>query len=234
MRISGQNKNGQKRYQGFTLIEMLIALTIGAAVATMSYLSLDSAIRADERVSEVTRQVDEIDRVWQYMGSDLLYAVERIWSGRSGDQKPAMIGVFGDRLSQSDVLVASEDDYLLQFVRSNRANLLNQVRSDLYMVGYRLTQDEGSGTKSLWRDSWSPVDGSGDPKVQRRRLLDGVKELGFRYLPSSFQSLEDGSWLTGWPADENVSEKLPAAVEITIESASMGKIVRRFALSVSD
>lgn len=220
--------------RGFTLIEMLIALAIGASVAVMSYSALKSAINSEERVSKVTQQVDEVDRVWQYIGRDLLYAAERTWSGRSGEKKSPMIGVFGDRLSQSDVLVASEDDYLLQFVRGNRGNLLNQARSDLYMVGYRLTQTEGEDTKSLWRDSWSPVDGSGDPTVQKRRLLDGIKTLSFRYLPTSFQSLEDGAWISGWPADGEFSAKLPAAVEITIESLSMGEVTRRFALSASD
>lgn len=217
---------------GFTLIEMLIALAIGATVAVMSYQALDSAIRAEQRVSAVTEQVDEIDRVWQNMNSDFLYAVPRKWTDRNGDEKSAMIGVFGDRLSQSDVLIASEDDYLLQFIRGNRSNLLNQPRSGLYMVGYRLTQDGDSNEKALWRDSWSPVDGSGDPKVQQRLLLGGIKEMSFRYLPTSFKSLNESAWSTGWPSSDGASQKLPAAIEVTIDSQTMGKIVRRFGLSV--
>lgn len=219
--------------KAFTLIEMLIAVAIGASVSVMAYQSLASAIRADERVSLVLSQIDEIDRVWQYMNGDLLYAVDRTWVDRGGEIKSAMIGVFGDRLSQSEVLIASEDDYLLQFIRSNRSNLLNQARSDLYMVGYRLTQEADQETKTLWRDTWSPVDGSGEPVLQQRRLLDGIKEMRFRYLSASFHSMED-SWLSGWPASSRVSEKLPAAVEVAIDSVAMGEVVRRFGLSVSD
>lgn len=222
------------RQRGFTLIEMLIALAIGASVAVMSYQSLDSAIRADEKVSRVTEQIDAVDRVWQNMSSDLLYAVERTWKDSSGDSKSAMIGVDGDRLSQSDVLIASEDDYVLQFVRGNRSNLLNQPRSNLYLVGYRLTQDEESDTKSLWRDSRFPLDASGDPDVQQRRLLDGIKEMSFRFLPASFSGLENAAWATGWPSGRTVSKNLPAAVEVTIDSLAMGKVTRRFALSVAD
>jgi len=219
--------------RGFTLIEMLIALAIGATVAVMSYQSLDSAIRADKKISKVTEQVDEIDRAWQNISNDLLFAVERTWKDNGGENKSAMIGVFGDRLSQSDVLIASEGDYLLQFVRGNRSNLLNQQRSNLFLVGYRLTQDEGAESKSLWRDSWSPVDGSGDPVMRQRRILDGIKEMSFRYLPISFKSIEDSTWVTGWPVGESLTQSLPAAVEVSIETVSMGKIVRHFALSVA-
>jgi general secretion pathway protein J len=219
--------------RGFTLIEMLIALAIGATVSVMSYQSLDSAIRADKKISKVTEQVDEIDRAWQNISSDLLFAVERKWKDSGGESKSAMIGVFGDRLSQSDVLIASEGDYLLQFIRGNRSNLLNQQRSNLFLVGYRLTQDADTDAKSLWRDSWSPVDGSGDPVMRQRRILDGIKEMSFRYLPVSFESIENSTWLTGWPAGSKLTQSLPAAVEVSIETFSMGKIVRHFALSVA-
>jgi type II secretion system protein J len=213
---------------------MLIALAIGAGIAVMAYSALDGTIKADQRVSAVTKSIDEVDRVWQYLGRDLLFAVERTWFNNSGEQKSAMIGVFGDRLSQSDVTIANEDDYLLQFIRGNRENLLDQPRSNLYLVGYRLTQEEGSELKTLWRDRWSPVDGSGEPNMQQRRLLDGIDSMSFRYLSPSFQSLENASWITGWPGGNNVSNGLPAAVEVTIESAVMGKVIRLFPLSVTD
>ena len=219
---------------GFTLIEMLIALAIGAGIAAMAYSALDGTIKADEKVSAVTKSIDDFDRVWQYMGPDLLYAAERTWVNTSGTQKPALAGVFGDRLSQSDVGIANEDDYILQFVRGNRENLLDKPRSNLYLVGYRLTQEDGSELKSLWRDRWGPVDGSEEPKVQQRRLLDGVSSLGFRYLSSSFRRLDNSAWVTGWPSGGRVVSDLPAAVEVTVETLAMGEVVRIFPLSVAD
>ncbi len=227
-------KTSRQLIKGFTLIEMLIALAIGAGIATMSYRALEGTIKADNKISAVTQQVNEVDRVWQYISKDLLYAVDRTWRDTGGTEKSALVGVFGDRLSQSDVVIANEDDYLLQFIRGNRENLLNQKRSDLYLVGYRLTQDEGSDEKILWRDHWSPVDGSGEPKMQQRRLLSGIRDLQFSYLPKKFNSLESSAWLTGWPNSRTggATKELPAAVRVTVESASMGKIVRIFNLSV--
>ncbi len=86
-------------------------------------------IRADARVSIVVRQVDSLDRVWQYFSSDLIYAVDR---SSAISKLPAMTGVFGDRLAQSDAAALNQDEYLLRFVRGGRDNLLNLPRSSLY------------------------------------------------------------------------------------------------------
>lgn len=221
-----------KRFLGFTLIEMLIAIAIGAGIAAMAYRALSGAILAEEKISKVTQEVDEVDRVWQYMGRDLLYAVPRLWKDRNGAPKSALIGVQGDRLSQSDVIVPGEDDYILQFVRTNRENYLNKPRSNLYMVGYRLTQEEDNQFKTIWRDTWAPVDGSEEPVVKKRRLLSGIKTLGFVYHPAKFDKLTPESGETGWNyLASQPSAVLPAAIHVTMELDSMGELTRLFALT---
>ena len=220
---------------GFTLIEMLVAMAIGAGIAAISYRALEGAIRAEEQVFAITQQVDNVDRVFQYLANDLLFAVPRQWVDRSGEPQSAFVGVFGDRLSQSDVVVASEDDYLLRFVRGNRDNVLDYPRSNLVMAGYRLTVEEGSDLKVLWRDSWSPVDAPDEPNMQQRRLLEGIESMGFRYLSGTLTSLSDDAWSSGWPEeDTGVSTTLPIAVEVTLELSSLGKVTRQFNLSVGD
>ena len=72
---------------GFTLIEMLIALGIGAAIAVMAFAAVRGASDANDRVLAVTGEVDEIDRVWQTMARDLLHAVPRSWYNRSGVER---------------------------------------------------------------------------------------------------------------------------------------------------
>lgn len=220
---------------GFTLIEMLVAIAIGVVISIMAYSSLSGAIKANERVRQVTQEIDEVDRAWQYLGNDLLFAVPRQWVNNLGQSQPALMGVDGDRLSQSEAIIAGEEDYLLQFVRGNRGNLLNLRRSNLYIVGFRLTQDEDSGRKSLWRDSWAPVDGAADqPEVQQRLLLTDIEEMRLEYLPENFQDYNQQAWLTGWPSQNSASKTLlPVAIKISIQSASLGAVERVFMLSVA-
>lgn len=220
---------------GFTLIELLVALLIAAAISAMAYRALDMAIKANERVTRVTKEIDGVDRVWQYMSNDFLFAVPRPWRNSFGELRSPLIGVFGDRLSQSDVLVADEESYLLQMIRSDRDNLLDKTRSDLFMVGYRLTETEGSDLKSLWRDSWSPIDGAGEPQMQQRLLIDNIERVEFRYLSGSSTSAQDSQWITGWPSQDNNTQSfvavLPVAVEISLDIPTLGKVVRLFELT---
>ena len=236
---------------GFTLIEMLIAMVISVAMATMAYRSLHSTISAETNIRQVTEQVDAIDRTWQYIEKDLLYAVERTWFEPHGDQQGGgeprvMLGISDEGLSQrteSTIWAANQYEYLLTFIRASRDNVFNQARSNLYLVGYRLTQDDDQDnhqnnnqeTKRLWRDTWSPVDGVGDPAFQQRLLLTGVRSIRLRYLPVSFQTLAENEWLDRWPPTDNASGAtlLPVAVEVSIDLARMGQVTRRFAVSMA-
>ncbi len=229
---------------GFTLVEMIIALAIGAGISVMSYRALDGMIRSDERVSLAVKQVDSLDRVWQYFSNDLMHAVDR---GSRVSNLPAMTGVFGDRLAQSDAVSLNEDDYLLRFIRGNRDNLFNLPRSSLYEVAYSLSQEDDVEGQTLWRDR-RPVDvdeASTEIPRKKRRLLDGVKRLQFEYLPQTFTRLEDSAWETGWPqqnvnqgnvgeGSENQASGLPAAVRITIDTVTLGEVVRTFSLTVAE
>lgn len=221
--------------QGFTLIELLVALLIAAAISVMAYRALDMAIAANERVTRVAAEIDGVDRVWQYMGNDFLFAVPRPWRNDFDQLRSPLMGVFGDRLSQSDITVADEDNYLLQMIRSDRDNLLDKTRSNLYMVGYRLTQNEDSEYKTLWRDSWAPIDSAGEPQMQQRLLIENVERAEFRYLSASSSGIQESQWITGWPSQENNTlsfvAELPAAVEVTLEIPSLGEVVRLFELT---
>jgi type II secretion system protein J len=222
------------KFSGFTVVEMIVALAIGAGISVMSYSALDGMIRSDARVSVVVEQVDSLDRVWQYFSSDLIQAVDR---GSAINSLPAMTGVFGDRLAQSDSESLNEDDYLLRFVRGGRNNLLNLPRSSLYEVAYSLSQEDDTEGQTLWRDR-RPIDvdqATTEVPRKKRRLLDGVKSLQFEYLPTTFTQLENSAWSTGWPlqnASQVNSNGLPAAVRVTIETVALGKVVRIFSLTV--
>ena len=224
----------KKSALGFTLIEMLVALAITAGIGVIAYRAFDGAVLAKERVARVTEQMDAIDRVWQYVGNDLIYAVPRQWQNETGTATSALVALDSDRLSITDAFVAGEEEYAIQFIRHNRDNVLDRPRSSLMMVGYRLIGNEGTETSSLWRDSWSPVDGTEEPTIQRRKLIDGITRFDLRVLPANAGGTSNSDWKKGWATGQGAISDLPAAVEVTLQLETFGDITRWFSLTPSE
>lgn len=226
--------------QGFTLIEVLVALASGAIIALLAYQALSGSIRIEERVNEVTEQTSHLQRVWQFLNDDLQHVVARPWSDYLGNAQPAMLGVLGDRQSQSSLLSIGEDSHLIRFVRSGDNNFFQQSRSNLQVVGYRISRDDENDESReaneepanirLWRDFWRPVDGSTEPTIKSRLLLDKIKRIQFRYLSADSEDANDQAWVTGWPESASQTAPLPIAIEVTIDVAGFGEIVRLFSL----
>ena len=60
---------------GFTLIEMVIAITILAIIALISWRSLDGIIRGQHRLTESLEETRAIDRLFEQLQTDFGEAV---------------------------------------------------------------------------------------------------------------------------------------------------------------
>lgn len=142
--------------EGFTLVEMLVALSIFAllSIAGVSLLSfsIDSRQRSGERLDTLASLV----RTRSLLSADLAQATPRLWRDENGLRRPAFSGGAG-----------------LELVRSGWRNDGGAPRSSLQRVSYRLEGDR------LERISAPMVDGAAPnpPAV----LLNGVKALRLRY-----------------------------------------------------
>ena len=231
-------KNIKSLHAGFTLIELLIAMSIGVTIVFLSYQALTAAMNIDERVTAVNQHTNDMSRVWQLIGDDLQHSVARSWTDQFSNAQPAMSGLLGDRLAQSNAISVDTDTYLLRFIRSGEKNFFNQARSNLQLVGYRITRSDDNDLSddtsvSLWRDHWRPIDSINEPTIKSRRLLDNINSIRFRYLPHDIESINDQAWLTGWPEGTSQNEQLPLAVEVTLDIANMGEITRLFLLAAT-
>ncbi|ODS24580.1 type II secretion system protein GspJ [Candidatus Endobugula sertula] len=230
------SKHHHTSKQGFTLIEMLVALAIGAGITLLAYQALSGALNIEERVREVTTRNNSINRVWQVIADDVQHAVARPWVDYLGGIQPPMFGVLGDRLAQSSVLSNGSDNHLIRFVRSGEKNFFGQTRSNLQLVAYRITEEETDnnnedrGKLSLWRDYWRPIDSVEEPNIKSRRLLDGMKTIHFRYLSRNNDRVNDEAWIEGWPESSEQNSELPIAIEVTIDLNDIGEVTRLFAL----
>lgn len=158
-----------KRPAGFTLVEMLIALSIFGMLTAAGVTLLSVTARTQATSDRLLAEVGEIRRVGALLNADLAQAATRLYRDRDGRPQRAFAGGAGDTPG------------LLAFVRHG------WDRGDggtLQRVGYRLRDGR------LERLSFRNVDGGGEAVVVP--LLDGVTALRLRYRD------EDGAWLERW------------------------------------
>jgi general secretion pathway protein J len=222
-----------KRSQGFTLLEVLIALVISALIAVMAFESLNAADNGATRTNEVLMEINRLDRAWQIIAADLRHVIPPAAADKN-------------TVFQAESLKSSGEDAdqtVLLFKRRGWVNFSNLPRSDLQLVGYRV--EEGK----LWRDfvpernlELSDIDLEEDDGFHQL-LLEDVEDIQLRFLFQGAISskgksvLEDeefsDDWLQKWPDNNQQgasAQDLPLAVEITIELKGVGSSARLFAM----
>jgi general secretion pathway protein J len=159
---------------GFTLVEMLIALSIFGMLTAAGVALLSVTARTQETSERLLGEVGELRRVGALMTSDLAQAAPRPWRDADGRAQRAFEGAGGS------------EPGLMVFVRRGWDA---GEGAALQRVGYRLR----SGV--LERLGYVHVDGGGEAVAVP--LLDGVRTIRLRYRD------EDGAWRERWdPTDK--------------------------------
>jgi general secretion pathway protein J len=218
--------------QGFTLLEVLLALSIAAVIAVIAYQALSSAVTGAEKTREVMQEINQLDRTWQIIAADLRQVL------------PPEAGPSGLRFEFIGAGLRAEgstaQQVILFFTRRGWVNPMLRLRSDLQIVSYRI--DEGQ----LWRDylperNIALEDLDFEFEAFNQLLLEGVTDMQVRFLSSAIiQNRGRGAlegegysddWELEWPSlDQNATLGLPLAVEVTIEIEGVGPSVRLFEL----
>ncbi len=155
--------------QGFTLIEMMIALLIFGLLAAAGASLLSFAVRAQAVSGKKLDDIAGIERLDAALTADLAQAMPRPTRDQTGTPRPAFEG--GDGFP------------LLRLVRGGWENLDNAPRAGLQKVEYRL--DKGI----IQRVAWPMLDGS-DP-LPAVDMLSGVTAVRLRYRLA-------GAWTDSW------------------------------------
>lgn len=158
-----------KRVAGFTLVEMLIALSIFGMLTAAGVTLLSVTARTQATSERLLAEVGEVRRVGALLNADLAQAAPRLYRDRDGRPQRAFAGGAGDTPG------------LLAFVRHGWDR---GEGGTVQRIGYRVRDGR------LERLSFRNVDGGGEAVVVP--LLDGVTALRLRYRD------EDGAWLERW------------------------------------
>lgn len=201
------------RHHGFTLVELLVAVAIFAAVAAIAYGGLSQLAQTRGALAQEQDRFAALNRAMNNIVRDLRQSVARPVRGNYGETIPALRG--------------SSDS--LELSRLGFANPLAEPRSHIERVLYALTD------KKLRRGRYAVLDRAPGSVPDNRDLLDRVTRLRWRYLD------RQGKWSDLWPSSTVAPTaigaapipreiELPSAVEMTIELEDYGELRRVVAL----
>ena len=177
---------------GFTLVEMMVALFIFAMLSVAGVIMLRTAVDSDEITAENLGQMAEMQRFVSLMEADLSQVLPRA----SRDEGGGRVAAFASEAGGPEAA-------FLKFTRGGQSNINGEARSNLERVEYRLAEG------NLERRRYRMTDGGSidQPAV----LISNVDSLEVRFRDKR------GLWSSRWETERLAD--LPRAVEIEFEQA---------------
>ena len=192
---------------GFTLLELLIALMIFSLISGAAYRMFVVVSDNHQVTGETLKHLDRWQRFRVLLEKDLSQISLRPVRDEEGMLEPALVS----RPDNRDKI---------KFTRDGWNNPLGQARSTLQRITYQLEDDQ------LIRYFWSsldrpPVMPGVDHKPYRQPVLGQVKGALWRFMD------HHGLWHTQWPPDDmdsNSQAYLASAIELQIQHEHYGSL----------
>jgi general secretion pathway protein J len=193
-----------RRKNGFTLLEILIALFIFTILSMIMVAGLHSIITSQSATQKRAERMDDLQFALMIMSRDFEQTVNRPITDINGPV-PAMMGY------PTTVI----------FSHGGLANPLGQLsRSSLQRTQYLLEKGK------LLRVTWPVLDHSAKIKPDQRVLLTNVSELRFQYLDPQ-KKFRDS-----WPPPDKQDAILPIAIRVILTLPESGKITQLYVIPV--
>lgn len=186
--------------RGFTLLELLIALSLVALISTLLYSSLRTAAMTWERTKDRSETFEEARLVQEFLNTSLRQAVPVERGGKH--QKGLWFDGSARRLEFAGVLPLHRGVggvYLLRLGVSGFGAHQNLT------FRYRLLRDAAARPHPRWQ--------------RTKVLLDGLNNVNFSY----YGSRKAGSRPV-WQADWHAVDHLPQLVRLRYASATEGRV----------
>lgn len=190
-----------KKLHGFTLLEILIALTIFAILATITSSSLYYAFNTRTLVNKQANRLNELQLAISIIQQDTLQIVDRAIRGNAMHEVPILIG---------------QTDYM-EFTRDGITNPRSiEKRSTLKRVGLACLNH------TLVHRTWARLDSTERTHYKDRVLIKNIDKCTFSYVNRNLQSLPE--WREQTDGAEQQAELFPKAVQIKLSLRDWGPI----------
>ncbi len=188
-----------QKNKGFTLLEIIVAISIFTILAAISYASINGVLNAKEIITEKRNKIINLQRVYGLLKNDVRYAVARSIRDELGDFQQGLQVEQNGQLMNVTVL----------FPRASSKLSLKRIAWELR-------------DNSLWRLQYDALDRVEGGQTNERQLLSNVAELNI--YTHHFDSLDGGDNSNqldsravkrsrGWDADQ---KGLPLAIEFEL------------------
>jgi len=188
---------------GFTLMEILVALTIFAVIGVLSAQLINRTLSNQDRITERGERLAEVQRAMMLLKRDIMQITARPVRDLLGDAK-------------ASVLIGN--DGLMEFSRLGWRNPLRQQRAEVQRVTYMVQDGD------LYRAWWPVLDRAPDTEPVLQRLLPEVGQIEFFALDSF------GDEHSYWPLlpveEEGVEEPRLVAIILRLDSKPFGVVER--------
>lgn len=194
-----------KRQQGFTLLEMLLALMIFAMLGVSTYTVLNNTIEGRDILRHQNEQLTQLQRVMTIIESDFYQLAQR--HARLNGEEPSK-----QVLHVAEYMFDSEG-VGFAFVRDGWTNpAMVLPRSELQPVAYRLVE----GNLERLYFNFVDADTGTEPRVQP--MMEGVEEMHLEFYVEQ-------EWKKELPENG-----LPKLIKFTLVTETFGEITRLFPL----
>lgn len=189
-----------RKIQGFTLLEILIALTVFAILATFTSSALYYAFNTRARLSMQAERLIHLQLAITLIERDIEQVAARAVRGNNMQLFPAFIG-------KANYVELTRDGLPNPHYQENRSTL---KRIALLCKNNRLI-----------RRTWNSLDTPNRQNFADKILLDQVNYCRFAYLNNRLELLPE--WREYFTSPQQKIEPFPRAVQLSLTLANWGK-----------